>query len=342
MAAQISDGLLMRVKIGGAMQILITGAAGMLGAKLCAALVAEGRIGTTPITGLILHDIAAAPVPEAPFEVISLAGDLAGAGAAAMLMARRPRVIFHLAGVVSGEAEANFDLGYRVNLDATRALLEAIRQAGIAPRLIYASTIAVFGGPFPDIIPDDFAPTPQSSYGVQKLICEALISDYSRRGVVDGIALRLPTICVRPCKANRAASGFFSGIIREPLNGLAAALPVARDLVHTLASPRAAVGFMQHAAVMDTAQLGARRAITLPGVAVSVGEQIAALVRVAGQNTADLIVEVPDAAVWAIVRTWPQRFAAIRARNLGFEADASFDAIIAAYIADDLGGRWRQ
>lgn len=245
-------------------------------------------------------------------------------------------MIFHLAGVVSGEAEANFDLGYAVNLDGTRALFDAIRAAGYAPRVVYASTTAVFGGPFPDEIPDDFAPTPQSSYGTQKLIGEALLSDYTRRGFFDGIGLRLPTICVRPGKANRAASSFFSGIIREPLNGLPASLPVARDWVHTMASPRAAVGFFLHAATLETAPIGPRRNLTLPGVAVTVAEQIEALRRVAGADVVALIRDEPDPAVWAIVQTWPRRFAASRAKALGFQAETSFDQIVQAYIEDDL------
>lgn len=313
------------------MRILITGAAGMIGRKLTARLLADGSLGGRPIRQLILHDIVP---PEAAPPHLALTGDLGGS--AATLIAHRPDVIFHLAGVVSGEAEADFDLGYAVNLDGTRALFDAIRLAGYAPRLVYASTTAVFGGPFPDEIPDDFAPTPQSSYGTQKLIGEALLSDYTRRGFFDGIGLRLPTICVRPGKANRAASSFFSGIIREPLNGLPASLPVARDWVHTMASPRAAVGFFLHAATLDTAPIGPRRNLTLPGVAVTVAEQIEALRRVAGADVVALIRDEPDPAVWAIVQTWPRRFAASRAKAMGFQAETSFDQIVQAYIEDDL------
>ena len=315
------------------MRVLITGAAGMIGRKLTAALRTRGALGGKPISQMILHDVVAAEVAAPHLAVV---GDLAAPGAAVALIAHWPEVIFHLAGVVSGEAEANFDLGYRVNVDGTRALFEAIRAAGYAPRMIYASTTAVFGGPFPDEIPDDFAPTPHSSYGVQKLIGEALLADYTRRGFMDGIGLRLPTICVRPGKANRAASSFFSGIIREPLNGLPADLPVARDWLHTMASPRAAVGFFLHAAEMDLGAVGPRRNLTLPGVAVTVAEQIAALTRAAGADVAGLIRDVPDPAVWAIVQTWPRRFAASRARALGFRAEDSFDQIVQAYIEDDL------
>lgn len=315
------------------MQVLITGAAGMIGRKLTAALMARGTVLGKQISRLILHDIVEV---EAVSPHVTLVGNLSQPGGAAGLISHRPEVIFHLAGVVSGEAEANFDLGYAVNVDGTRALFEAIRLAGYAPRLIYASTTAVFGGPFPEEIPDDFAPTPHSSYGVQKLIGEALLVDYSRRGFFDGIGLRLPTICVRPGKANRAASSFFSGIIREPLNGLPADLPVARDWLHTMASPRAAVGFFLHAAELDLSAVGPRRNLTLPGVAVTVGEQIAALTRAAGAEVAGLIRDVPDAAVWAIVQGWPRRFAATRAKALGFRAEESFDQILQAYIEDDL------
>lgn len=313
------------------MRILITGAAGMIGRKLTARLLADGSLGGRPIRQLILHDIVP---PEAAPPHLALTGDLGAS--AATLIAHRPDVIFHLAGVVSGEAEADFDLGYAVNLDGTRALFDAIRTAEYLPRVVYASTTAVFGGPFPEEIPDDFAPTPQSSYGTQKLIGEALLSDYTRRGFFDGIGLRLPTICVRPGKANRAASSFFSGIIREPLNGLPANLPVARDWVHTMASPRAAVGFFLHAATLETAPIGPRRNLTLPGVAVTVAEQIEALRRVAGADVVALIHDEPDPAVWAIVQTWPRRFAASRAKALGFQAETSFDQIVQAYIEDDL------
>lgn len=322
------------------LRVLITGGAGMIGRKLSARLLADGHLGGRAIAALDLQDIVVAEDGEASgLDVTALTGDLADPGAAEALVARRPDVIFHLAGVVSGEAEANFDLGYRVNLAGTTALFAAIRAAGIHPRVVFASSIAVFGGPFPDVIGDDFQQTPRTSYGTQKLMSELMLNDYSRRGIFDGVALRLPTICVRPGKPNKAASGFFSNIIREPLVGLPAVLPVGDDLVHTHASPRSAVGFMLHAAVMDTAALGDRRAVTLPGVAVSVGQQIAALRHVAGDRAVALIHRQADPAVSAIVATWPQRVAATRAQELGFRAEASFDAIIQAHIADELQGR---
>jgi nucleoside-diphosphate-sugar epimerase len=319
------------------MRIVVTGAGGMIGRKLVARLLAQGQLGGKPITALTLYDVA--PPPIAGPGVEALGGDIATPGEAEALAARRPDLVLHLAGVVSAEAEADFAKGYRVNLDGTRALLLALAASGARPRVVFASTAAVFGAPFPDPIPDDFAPVPLSSYGTQKLIAEALVTDFTRRGLIDGVSLRLPTICVRPGAPNRAASGFFSAIIREPLAGLPARLPVPRDVVHSHASPRAAVGFFLHAATMDLGPLGPRRALTLPGAAVSVAEQIEALRRVAGDRAVALIEEVPDEAIWAIVRSWPRRLEARRARDLGFAAETSFDEILRAYVEDELGGR---
>ena len=320
------------------MRILMTGAAGMVGRKLTARLAKDGVLAGRQITALDLHDIVAADKPVIPGVEVSVhTGDLADEGAAAALVAQRPDVIFHLAGVVSGEAEANFDLGYRVNLDGTRALFDAIRLAGYTPRVVFTSSIAVFGAPFPDAIPDEFHPTPMTSYGTQKLIGEALLSDYTRRGFFDGIGIRLPTICVRPGKPNKAASSFFSGIIREPLNGQEAILPVPRSVVHTHASPRSAVNFLIRAAEIDGALVGPRRNLTMPGVGVTVGEQIEALERVAGSNVVSLIREVPDETIWAIVKNWPTRFEAKRSRALGFAAEESFDEIVKVYVEDELG-----
>jgi nucleoside-diphosphate-sugar epimerase len=320
------------------MRILMTGAAGMVGRKLTARLAKDGVLAGRTITALDLHDIVAAETPAIPGVEVSVhTGDLADAGAAAALVAKRPDVIFHLAGVVSGEAEANFDLGYRVNLDGTRALFDAVRLAGYAPRVVFTSSIAVFGAPFPEAIPDEFHPTPMTSYGTQKLMGEALLSDYTRRGFFDGIGIRLPTICVRPGKPNKAASGFFSGIIREPLNGHEAILPVPRSVVHTHASPRSAVNFLVRAAEIDGALVGPRRNLTMPGVGVTVGEQIEALGRVAGSNVVSLIREVPDETIWAIVQNWPTRFEAKRSRALGFAAEDSFDEIVKVYVEDELG-----
>ncbi|CAH2401155.1 D-erythronate dehydrogenase [Mesorhizobium ventifaucium] len=322
------------------MRVLITGAAGMVGRKLIARLAKDGTLSGRKIAALDLHDIVP---PQAPtlegVDVTIHTGDLAAASAMERLVASRPDVIFHLAGVVSGEAEANFDLGYRVNLDGTRLLFDAVRLAGFAPRVVFTSSIAVFGAPFPDIIPDEFHPTPLTSYGTQKLMGEALLADYTRRGFFDGIGIRLPTICVRPGKPNKAASGFFSGIIREPLSGQEAILPVPRSVVHTHASPRSAVNFLIHAAAIDGSAVGPRRNLTMPGVAVTVGEQIEALERIAGARAVKLIREEPDDTIWAIVNGWPTRFEARRSRELGFAAETSFDDIIRAHIEDELGGK---
>ncbi|MEZ2329436.1 D-erythronate dehydrogenase [Mesorhizobium sp. RCC_202] len=319
------------------MRILITGAAGMVGRKLIARLAKDGSLRGRKINALDLHDIVPPQAPAlAGVDVAIHTGDLSEPGAAAKLIASRPDVIFHLAGIVSGEAEANFDLGYRVNLDGTRALFDAVRLAAFAPRLVFTSSIAVFGAPFPDVIADDFHPTPLTSYGTQKQMSEALLADYTRRGFFDGVGIRLPTICVRPGKPNKAASSFFSGIIREPLAGQEAILPVPRSVLHTHASPRSAVGFLIHAAEIDGDRIGPRRNLTMPGVAVTVGEQIEALERIAGAEVAKRIREEPDETIWAIVKGWPTRFEARRARDLGFVAEASFDEIIRAHIEDEL------
>lgn len=324
------------------MHVLITGAAGMIGRKLTARLVSLGGIGGRAIDAVTLTDIVTPEVPAgAPFAVTAVATDLAAPGAAAAAVAARPDLIFHLAAVVSGEAEADFDKGYTVNLDGTRALLEAVRLAGDGyhPRLVFASSIAVFGAPFPDTIPDDFLLTPLTSYGAQKACCELLLADYVRRGFLDGVGIRLPTIVVRPGAANKAASGFFSGIIREPLAGLEAVLPVAEDVRHWFASPRAAVGFLLHAASLSRDAVGARVNLTMPGLCCTVGEEIAALGRAAGPRATALIRRAPDPVIARIVAGWPQNFEAGRAVALGFRGDASFDAIVTAHIEDELGGR---
>src|SRR3984893_6589841 len=269
------------------MHVLITGAAGMIGRKLVERLVRDGRLGDKPIARMTLQDIVEpTALTGAHFAVETRAGDLSLPGEAAALVAEKRDVIFHLAAVVSGEAETDFDKGYRVNLDGTRALLEAIRVAGYNPKVVFTSSIAVFGAPFPNSIPDDFHLTPLTSYGTQKAICELLLADYTRRGILDGVGIRLPTICVRPGKPNKAASGFFSGIIREPLAGHEALLPVPETVRHTHASPRSAVGFLVHAAGLSRDALGNNINLTMPGVSCTVGEEIAALRRIAGDKVA--------------------------------------------------------
>ncbi|MBO6901321.1 MAG: SDR family oxidoreductase [Rhizobiaceae bacterium] len=321
------------------MRVLVTGAAGMIGRKLVERLAKDGEIAGQVISALDLHDIIAPSKPDAQFPCDAFAGDLSDPVQIAKLIGRSPDVVFHLAGIVSGEAESDFDLGYRVNFDGTRALFDAIRLTGTCPRVVFSSSIGVFGGPFPEVIPDEFHTIPLSSYGTQKLVGEALLTDYTRRGFMDGVGIRLPTICVRPGKANKAASSFFSGIIREPLDGKEALLPVPRSVVHTHASPRSAVNFLIHAAGLSGETIGPRRCLTMPGVAVTVGEQIEALERIAGKEVAALVREEPDEAVWALVKNWPTRFEAKRARALGFEAETSFDDIVRIHIEDELGGR---
>ena len=316
------------------MRILITGAAGMVGRKLTRRLLERGRLRGERIDAVDLVDLVEAPADS---ELCTPhVADLSRSGEAEALVSMGPDVVFHLAAVVSAEAEADFDKGMGVNLDGTRQLFDAIRLASGAPRVVYASSIAVFGAPVPDPIPDDFHPTPLTSYGAQKRIGEALLADYSRRGFFDGIGIRLPTVSVRPGAPNAAASGFFSGIIREPLAGLPAKLPVSRDVRHPHASPRTAAGFLIHAAELDTSRLGGRRNLTMPGVSVTVGEQIEALGRVAGPDAVALITEAPDPAIAEIVAGWPTRFDATRATSLGFTAEETYDDIIRTYIEDDL------
>jgi D-erythronate 2-dehydrogenase len=326
------------------LQVLILGAAGMVGRKLTERLLRDGRLGNREISGLTLQDVVAPEKPaKAPMPVKVIASDFADAGAAAGLLADRPEVIFHLAAIVSGEAEAEFDKGYRINLDGTRYLIEAIRHAGggYKPRLVFTSSIAVFGAPFPEKIGDEFFHTPLTSYGTQKLICELLINDYTRKGMLDGISIRLPTICVRPGKPNKAASGFFSNIIREPLAGQEAVLPVSEDVRHWHATPKSAVGFLAHAGTMDLGTVGARRNLSMPGLSVTVGEQIAALERVAGKNVVSRIKRVPDQSIISIVDGWPRNFSTDRAARLGFTtAEKSFDDIIRIHIEDELGGKF--
>ncbi len=322
------------------MHILITGAAGMIGRKLTARLVKDGGLNGKPIDRLTLVDVVAPEKPAGFSGTVELsASDLSAPDVAAKTVAGKPDVIFHLAGVVSGEAETDFEKGYRVNLDGTRALLEAIRAAAYKPKVIFTSSIAVYGAPFPRSIPDDFHLTPLTSYGTQKAISELLLADYSRRGFLDGVGIRLPTICVRPGKPNKAASGFFSGIIREPLAGQEALLPVAERVRHTHASPRAAVGFLIHAASLTPEKLGPRINLAMPGISCTVGEQIEALRRVAGDRVAARIRHAPDELVQRIVAGWAERLDATRARELGFKAEATFDEIIRAHIEDELGGK---
>ncbi|MBY3537751.1 SDR family oxidoreductase [Rhizobium laguerreae] len=325
------------------MHILIIGAGGMIGGKLAATLGRSGSLGDHAITRMTLSDVTAPLVPAgASVPVEALAADISESAAAEALAARRADVIFHLAAIVSGEAERNFELGYRVNLDGTRSLLEAIRREGsrqaYVPRFVFSSSIAVYGSPFPDPIPDDYVLAPLTSYGVQKAISELLLADYSRRGFIDGVGIRLPTIVIRPGAPNAAASGFFSGILREPLAGQRAVLPVEETVKHWLASPRSAINFLIHAATLDTAALGVRRTLTMPGVAATVTDQIAALRRAAGPEAAELIDRRRDEVIEGIVAGWPKSFTPERATQLGFSAETTVDELIEVYLAEDAPG----
>jgi len=320
-------------------RVLVIGAAGMIGRKLALRLAADGVLAGRAVSQLSLVDVVEPARPAgAGLEVVTRTADLCDPDTVRALVAGRPDVVFHLAAVVSGEAEADVDKGYRVNLDASRLLLEAIRAAGpeYVPRVVFSSSIAVFGPPFPEAIGDDHCTAPLTSYGTQKAIVELLLSDYTRRGFLDGVAIRLPTICVRPGTPNLAASGFFSSIIREPLNGREAVLPVPDDVRHWFASPRAAVGFLLRAAELTAEELGARRALTMPGVSATVGDEIEALRRVAGEEAVARIRREPDPAILRIVDTWPGRFDPRRALELGFRAEADFGEIVRVYLEDDL------
>ena len=324
------------------MNILIVGAAGMIGRKLTKRLLTDGSLNSQEISQLDLFDVVAPDAVESDsIAVNSLTGDLSTAGTAEKLVANRPDVIFHLAAIVSGEAEEDFDKGYRINLDGTRHLFDAIRLIdNYCPRVVFTSSIAVFGAPYPEAIGDEFHTTPLTSYGTQKTIGELLLSDFTRRGLMDGIGIRLPTICVRPGKPNKAASGFFSNIIREPLAGQKAVLPVGEDVRHWHASPRSAVGFLLHAAAIDGQTVGNRRNITMPGISVTVGEQIDALKRIAGDSVVGRIQREPDDRIIQMVDGWPKNFTATRAESLGFQTERSFDEIIRIHIDDELDGNF--
>ena len=319
------------------MQVLITGGAGLLGMRLAKEIlrkeVLTGPDGSpSAVTRITLFDIVAAPDFD-DARVVSVVGDVADPQSIAAVLTPQTDSIFHLAAVVSGQAEADFDLGMRINLDATRLLLERARANGNRPRFVFTSSVAAFGGALPARVPDDFSPTPQSAYGVQKVMGELLVNEYSRRQYIDGRALRMPTVCVRPGAPNKAASSFASGIIREPLNGIEAICPVAPDTVMWLASPAVAIENMIHGHDVDGAHFGGSRILSLPGLSLSVGDMAAALARVAGEAVAARIIWQRDPAVERIVNSWPGDFITMRADRMGFSRDANFDEIIRAHMA---------
>jgi nucleoside-diphosphate-sugar epimerase len=324
------------------MQVLITGGAGLLGARLARQLLERGTLANaegeqTPITRITLLDV----VPAQGFDdsrIQVVVGDIADEKTIASVLTPETQSIFHLAAIVSGHAEADFDLGMRINFDATRLILERARTNGNRPRVVFTSSVAVFGGEMPAVVQDTQALTPQSSYGAQKVMGELLISDYSRKGFIDGRALRMPTVCVRPGAPNKAASSFASGIIREPLNGIDTVCPVSPETPMWLLSPRHAIESLIHGHDIDGSLFGSSRALSLPGLSTTVSEMVAALERVAGSNIIKRIDWQPDPAIIRIVNSWPGNFETRRADTMGFKRDADFDSIIRSYIEDELKG----
>lgn len=324
------------------MKVLITGGAGFLGQQLVATLLRQGsialadeggRVTEHPLSGIVCFDVAEGRITDP--RVSNRAGDIGDPRTVAALVDKETAVVVHLAAVVSGTAEADFDLGMRVNLDGTRHLLEACRSAGHRPRLLFSSSIAVFGGDLPPVVSDATTPTPQGSYGIQKLIGELLVQDYTRKGFIDGRSVRVPTATVRPGTPNGAASGFASGIIREPLAGVEAVLPVPLETAMWVASPRAIVGMFLHALKLSPKDWGWHRSLNLPGFVVTMNEALATLREVGGDAAAALVSYQPDAQVQKLVSTWAARFDTGRAKAMGFQADSDFADIVRAYVEDN-------
>ena len=312
--------------------VLIIGGGGMIGQKLASSYAKSETVS--------LLDMA---FPEnSDLNVKKVLGSVSDASIMEKTLSELPGTIFYLASIVSGEAETNFSKGWDINVHAFWSFLTQIRdqylksEGQYKPKIIFTSSIAVFGSPFPNKISDDFLTAPRTSYGAQKVCCELMLNDFIRKGFCEGLAIRLPTICVRPGKPNLAASSFFSGIIREPLNGLKANLPVSTDVRHWHASPRSAVGFLRHAESLDRNALTFNGALNMPGLSCTVEEQIEALRSIAGNEAAKLIVSTPDEKIIEIVKGWPQNFDTKTALDLGFSAESSFEDIIQIYIEDDL------
>jgi nucleoside-diphosphate-sugar epimerase len=317
------------------MKILITGGGGFLGFRLARTLLARGKLGGKAITSITLLDGAFPAAAAQEPKLKAVVGDVSDAKTLAQVCPPDTDAVFHLAAVVSGAAEADFDLGMRVNLKGMELLLEAMRRCAKPPRLVYTSSVAAFGGELPAVLDDSTIANPQTSYGMQKVVGEYLVSDYSRKGFLDGRSLRLPTIVVRAGKPNAAASSFASGIIREPLNGVVSECPAAPETGVWLLSPGRVVDAFIHAWELPPEAWGTQRWLNLPGITATVAQMIEALRRVAGDAVAKRVVFKPDARIQAIVKTWPANFRTPRALSMGFEPDADVDSVIRAYIADE-------
>lgn len=309
------------------MKVIVTGAAGFLGQRLIASLLSEG----SGVSDVVAADVAACPVDDP--RVHSKVGTIVDDAFVRSIVHRDVVAVYHLAAVLSGQSEAEFDTGMAVNVDATRALLEACRRLGTAPRFVFASSVAVFGGPLPEVVPDDMALWPQSSYGTEKAIAELLVGDYSRRGFVDGISCRLPTVAIRPGKPNSALSSFVSGIVREPLAGIESVCPVPLDTRLWITSPDVVVWNLVHAGRLDTSALGGRRAVNVPGLSATPAGMLASLERYGGAAARALVRCEEDARMMRVVCTWPGDFDLERPLRLGFRVDADVDAIVGQYVS---------
>ncbi|MBI2729070.1 MAG: NAD-dependent epimerase/dehydratase family protein [Polaromonas sp.] len=331
------------------MDIVITGGAGFLGARLARELLARGKLSLAANEAQAIRTITLvdrlAPPPDllSDSRVLAVTGDLnellQSTMAAASVIQPHHTLVFHLAAAVSGECEADFDLGMRSNIDATRALLEACRAQETVPTFVFASSLAVFGNspeqPLPSVIDDRTLPTPQNSYGIQKFIGEQLVADYARKGFIRGRNVRLMTVSVRPGKPNGAASGFLSGMIREPLAGIRAICPVPPDTAVALSSPARTIEGLIRAAEASDADWGARTAINLPAITTTVRSMAEALERVAGKKASSLIDWTPDAAIARIITSWPSRIDAARAAALGLLPDSDFESVVRDYLREN-------
>src|SRR5258706_1408273 len=317
------------------MKILITGGGGFLGFRLAKTLLARGQLGGKPIASITLLDGAFPSGIENLQKVKAVTGDVSDEKIIASVCLPDTDAVFHLAAVVSGQAESDFDLGMRVNLKGIETLLAQMRRCAKPPRLVYPSSGAAFGGGLPQVLDDATIANPQTSYGAQKVIGEFLITDYTRKGFLDGRSLRLPTIVVRAGKPNAAASSFASGIIREPLNGVISECPVAPETGVWLLSPGRVVDAFIHAWELPPETWGTQRWLNLPGITASVAEMVEAMRKVAGDAAAKRVHYKPDARIQAIVKTWPVNFRTPRALAMGFKPDADVQSVIRDYIADE-------